>query len=122
VIGPRRANAPSLGVVTNGRPIFQARSRSSALGRDGTFYVVAPTGWRGIATGNTSFIGIEAENTGKSEPWPEIQMGAYHRGVAAIVARIGADALMCCGHGKYALQPAVDIMQPRSLLSAQWSG
>jgi peptidoglycan hydrolase-like protein with peptidoglycan-binding domain len=86
------------------------------LGRDGTFYIVAAGrcnhagkgNWQGVTDGNASFIGIEAENTGfdagpKAEPWPAIQMDAYRRGVAVILKRIGADAIMCCGHKEYAL-------------------
>jgi N-acetylmuramoyl-L-alanine amidase/Putative peptidoglycan binding domain len=111
--GPRQGNAPSLGVVTNGRADLSGPLAQLCLGRDGTFYVIAAGkayhagvgNWRGIATGNTSFIGIEAENTGTSEPWPEVQMDAYRRGVAAILAKIGADAVMCCGHREYALPP-----------------
>lgn len=88
------------------------------LGRDGTFYVVAAgkcfhagTGtWKSITTGNTSFIGIEAENTGinkpgdpRHDPWPTIQTNAYCRGVAAILKHIGQNEDMCCGHKEYAL-------------------
>ena len=58
--------------------------------------------WRGIS-GNSSFIGIEAENSGsQTDPWPDVQMDAYRRGAAAILSRIGADAEMCCGHREYA--------------------
>jgi N-acetylmuramoyl-L-alanine amidase/Putative peptidoglycan binding domain len=114
--GPLRGNMPSLGVVTNGRPDLPGPLAQLCLGRDGTFYVVAAGrafhagagNWQGITTGNTSFIGIEAENTGetagpKADVWPDVQMDAYRRGVAAVLARIGADAIMCCGHKEYAL-------------------
>src|SRR5262245_5547944 len=102
---------PSLDVVTNGRPDLPGPLAQLCLGRDGTFFVVAAgranhagTGnWQGIATGNGSFIGIEAENTGQTsgpnaDPWPAVQMDAYRRGVAALLTKIGADAIMCCGH------------------------
>ncbi len=60
------------------------------------------------STGNSSFIGIEAENTGQTtgpnaDPWPAVQLDAYRRGVAAILTKIRADAIMCCGHREYAL-------------------
>jgi N-acetyl-anhydromuramyl-L-alanine amidase AmpD len=63
-----------------------------------------------VTTGNTSFIGIEAENTGetagpRADTWPDVQMDAYRRGAAAILNKIGADSLMCCGHKEYALPP-----------------
>lgn len=110
--GPAKGNMPSLGVITDGRSDLSGPLAQLGLGRDGTYYLVAAgkcyhagTGsWRGIATGNTNFIGIEAENTGLSgDPWPSIQMAAYSRGVAAILKHIGADVGMCCGHKEYAL-------------------
>jgi N-acetyl-anhydromuramyl-L-alanine amidase AmpD len=86
------------------------------LGRDGTFFIVAAGrsnhagagNWQGVTSGNSSFIGIEAENTGQTagpnaDPWPAVQLEAYRRGVAAILEKIRADAIMCCGHKEYAL-------------------
>jgi len=107
---------PSLNVVTNGRPDLGGPLAQLCLGRDGTFFVVAAGrcnhaglgNWQGLTAGNTSFIGIEAENTGQTtgpnaDPWPAVQLDAYRRGVAAILKKAGADALMCCGHREYAL-------------------
>jgi peptidoglycan hydrolase-like protein with peptidoglycan-binding domain len=64
--------------------------------------------WQAITTGNSSFIGIEAENTGQTagpnaEPWPAVQMDAYRRGVAAILTKLRTDSIMCCGHKEFAL-------------------
>ncbi len=115
--GSPDGNMPSLGTVTNGRPDLSGPLSQLCLGRDGTYFVVAAGRafhagrgeWQGIKTGNSSFIGIEAENTGfttgpKAEfPWPQVQMDAYRRGVAAILKRIKAKPLMCCGHKEYAL-------------------
>ncbi len=112
--GPLRGNMPSLGVITNGRPGLDGPLAQLGLGRDGTYYVVAAGrayhagagSWQGITTGNSSFIGVEAENTGlANDPWPSVQVDAYERGVAAILKKIGANALMCCGHKEYALPP-----------------
>lgn len=116
--GPLTGNMPSLDLVTNGRADLSGPLAQLCLGRDGTYFVVAAGRanhagegrWQGIATGNSNFIGIEAENTGltngpKAEPWPEVQMDAYRRGVAAILKKIGADPIMCCGHREYALPP-----------------
>ena len=60
--------------------------------------------WNGESSGNTHFIGIEAENTGGHDdfPWPAVQLDAYHRGVAAILAHLKKDASFCCGHKEYA--------------------
>ncbi|MBV9931076.1 MAG: N-acetylmuramoyl-L-alanine amidase [Alphaproteobacteria bacterium] len=110
--GPKRGNMPSLDVLVHGRPDLHGPLCQLGLGRDGTFYVVAagcaqhagPGAWKGVTTGNSSFIGIEAENAGTADdPWPPEQMEAYRRGVAAILAKIGAGAEMCCGHKEYAL-------------------
>ena len=116
--GPLTGIMPSLGIVTNGRPDLPGPLAQLCLGRDGTFFVVAAGranhagvgNWQGIASGNASFIGIEAENTGltsgpKADPWPEVQLDAYRRGVAAILKKIGANVIMCCGHKEYALPP-----------------
>ena len=111
--GPAKGNMPSLRIVTEGRPDLSGPLAQLCLGRDGTFFVVAAGRafhagagmWHDISTGNSSFIGIEAENTGLGEPWPDVQMDAYRRGVAAILKKIGADANMCCGHKEYALPP-----------------
>ena len=114
--GARTGNMPSLGVVTNGRPDLSGPLAQLCLGRDGTFFVVAAGranhagagNWQGITTGNSSFIGIEAENTGQTtgpnaDPWPAVQLDAYRRGVTAILTKLRADSIMCCGHKEYAL-------------------
>jgi hypothetical protein len=110
--GGKSGNMPSLGVVTNGRPGLSGPLSQLCLGRDGTWFVVAAGrashagkgDWQGIKTGNSSFIGIEAENTGlPDDPWPDVQMDAYRRGVAAILVHIRAKESMCCGHREYAL-------------------
>jgi hypothetical protein len=84
----------------------------------GRFYIVASGrcnhagvgNWQGLTSGNTNFIGIEAENTGyvsgpKADPWPAVQIDVYRRGVATILKKIRADPIMCCGHKEYALPP-----------------
>lgn len=109
---------PTLKALVNGRPASPGVSALSGplaqlgLGRDGTYFVIAAGranhagagSWNGVKTGNRSFIGIEAENSGRpDDPWPEAQLEAYARGVAAILKRIGAGAEMCCGHKEYAV-------------------
>src|SRR5262245_58926393 len=114
--GAITGNMPSLGVVTNGRPDLPGPLSQLCLGRDGTFFVVAAGRcnhagvgyWQGLTSGNSSFIGIEAQNTGattgpRAEAWPEVQLDAYRRGVAAILRKVAADPIMCCGHKEYAL-------------------
>ena len=111
--GPRTGNMPSLRTLIEGRGDLPGPLAQLGLGRDGTYYLVAAgrcnhagTGiWRGISTGNTNFIGIEAENTGLSDDarWPAVQMDAYRRGVAALLGHIGRSADFCVGHKEYAL-------------------
>lgn len=109
--GPLQGIMPSLGVITDGRSDLPGPLAQLGLGRDGTYFVVAagranhagPGTWQGVSSGNTNFIGIEAENAGTgADSWPSVQMDAYHRGVAAILTKIGAGAIMCCGHKEYA--------------------
>lgn len=115
-VGPKTGNMPSLNVITNGRDDLPGPLSQLGLGRDGTYYLVAAGrchhagrgNWQGFTSGNNNFIGIEAENTGflegpKADPWPDVQMDAYRRGVAALLTHIRANALMACGHKEYAL-------------------
>ncbi|HEY4303764.1 MAG TPA: peptidoglycan-binding domain-containing protein [Gemmatimonadaceae bacterium] len=109
---PATGNMPALGTLINGRPDLPGPLAQLGLGRDGTYYIVAAGlcnhagggSWQGITTGNSNFIGIEAENTGaKSDVWPAVQIDAYQRGCAAILRHIGRGAEFCCGHKEYAL-------------------
>ena len=139
--GAKTGNMPSLGIVTNGRRDLPGPLAQLCLGRDGTYFVVAAGrcnhagrgNWQGFTAGNTNFIGIEAENTGhlsgdKADPWPAVQMDAYRRGVAAILKKIRANAIMCCGHKEYALpmhrkpDPTFDMTDFRSQVSAIMAG
>jgi peptidoglycan hydrolase-like protein with peptidoglycan-binding domain len=139
--GRRDGIMPSLNVVINGRPDLPGPLSQLCLGRDGTYFVVAAGrcnhagigNWQGISTGNSSFIGIEAENTGQTsgpnaDPWPEVQLDAYRRGVAAILTQIGANAIMCCGHREYALpvgrksDPTFDMNEFRRQVAAIMGG
>ena len=139
--GARRGNMPSLGIVTNGRPDLAGPLAQLCLGRDGTFFVVAAGranhagggNWQGVTAGNSSFIGIEAENTGQTtgpnaEPWAAVQLDAYRRGVAAILTKIRANAIMCCGHKEYALpigrksDPTFDMDEFRQQVASIMAG
>lgn len=105
-------NMPTLDLLQRGREDLPGPLCQLGLGRDGTYYIVASGRanhagrgeWNGITTGNTNFIGIEAENSGRADdPWPAVQLDAYHRGVAAILREVGRTAASCCGHREYAL-------------------
>ena len=110
--GQLAGNMPSLHTIIHGRPDLSGPLAQLGLGRDGTYFVIAAGRanhagagiWKGFTNGNSNFIGIEAENTGRANdfPWPAVQMDAYHRGVAAICKWIGRSADYCCGHKEYA--------------------
>lgn len=114
---------PVLKVLTDGRPAgpgvkaLLGPLANLGLGQNGVFYMIAaglawhagPGIWRGVSTGNSSFIGVEAENNGIGEPWPSIQLNALARGSAAIArfAKFGVE--MVAGHKEYALPPGRKI-------------
>jgi peptidoglycan hydrolase-like protein with peptidoglycan-binding domain len=134
----KKANMPTLDLLITGRPDLAGPLSQLGLGRDGTYYIVAAGrcyhagagSFQGITAGNSSFIGIEAENTGGSDdrPWPEVQIDAYHRGVAAILKHIGKGAEFCAGHKEYALpkgrktDPSFDMEPFRAAVSAILQG
>lgn len=110
--GPKTGNAPSLGIVQHGRPDLPGPLSQLFLARDGTFHVIGAGrcnhagkgSWKGLVTGNTNCIGIEAENMGTSaDPWPEVQYAAYVKGVAAILQHCGLTSDWAIGHKEYAL-------------------
>ncbi len=108
VQNPGNQNMPTLKTLSAGRSDLPGPLAQLGLGLDGTYYVIAAGrcnhggvgSWKGIS-GNRFFIGIEGENSG-SEPWPDVQMDAYRRGVAAILTKLGLSVTMCCGHKEYA--------------------
>jgi N-acetyl-anhydromuramyl-L-alanine amidase AmpD len=52
---------------------------------------------------------VWAEHSGLAhDPWPQRQMWAYHRGVAAILRHVGLDADSCVGHKEYAPTRKID--------------
>lgn len=111
--GPLKGNAPSLGVVTNGRSDLPGPLCNLLHGRDGTFYCVASGranhagrgSWHGVTNGNSNTIGIECENTGvaNDSPWPAVQVERLAMGVAALLDHGGLPTIACMGHKEYAL-------------------
>lgn len=111
----RGRNAPSLSTVTYGRPGLPGPLCQVLLARDGTCYVVAAGGanhagrggWDGLV-GNSTVMGIEAENDGVDEPWPAVQIDAYHRCARALNAGMAAAARRTCGHKEWAPTRKID--------------
>ena len=136
--GPKDGNMPSLATLIEGRSDLAGPLAQLGLGRDGTYYVIAAGkcnhagagSWKGLTAGNSNFIGIEAENTGKDDdsPWPAVQMNAYARGVAAILRHAGRTSDFCAGHKEYALpagrktDPDFDMVAFRASVAAIMSG
>jgi peptidoglycan hydrolase-like protein with peptidoglycan-binding domain len=129
-----QANMPTLRLLTEGRSDLPGPLAQLGLARDGTYYVIAAGranhagsgSWKGFS-GNSRFIGIEAENSGSAaDNWPEVQMDAYRRGVAAVLFRLGLDAGRCCGHKEYAPHrkpdPRFDMNEFRSTVRAIMHG
>lgn len=136
--GPREGNMPSLRTLIDGRSDLPGPLAQIGLGRDGTCYVIAAGRcnhagqgeWQGISQGNSRFIGIEAENTGGHDdsPWPDVQMDAYQRTVAALLRHMGRSAEFCAGHKEYARpvgrkpDPDFDMVAFRAAVSAILDG
>lgn len=105
--GGSRGNAPSLGVVKNGRPGIPGPLAQIVLGRDGTIYIVAAGrsnhAGRVSATRytNSYAIGIEAENTGR-EKWPARQMDAYAKLCRALADHYKVPISQVRGHKEVA--------------------
>lgn len=112
---------PDIDILSNGRPGLAGPLCNLGLGQNGTFYIIAAGKawhagrgrWKQITDGNSSAIGIEAENNGTGEPWPEVQMNAYAHGCAAIAKKCGFEADMVIGHKEWApirkIDPSFDM-------------
>lgn len=103
--GAASGDAPSLGVVQNGRAGLSGPLAQFVLGRSGTIYVVAAGACNhaGVTVndstyGNSYSIGIEAENTGVGQAWPEAQVDAYARLCAALCRAFGLPTSRIQGH------------------------
>lgn len=114
--GPRSGNAPSLGVVVNGRAGLPGPLCNVLVGRDNTCYVVAAGranhagagGWGGLS-GNASVFGVERENVGDgSEPWTLQQYDVAAKVHAALIAGHGGRADLVCEHKEWAPRRKVD--------------
>ena len=111
----RGADTPSLRVVINGRSDLPGPLCHVLLARSGTCHVIAAgranhagRGWWKGLTGNSSVLGIEAENDGIGEPWPTAQLNAFILASAALLDGIGADTEMLCGHKEWAPGRKID--------------
>lgn len=104
------------------------------LNRQGQYFVVASGKANHAGKGkwldadeSVEAIGIEAYNYGNGvafptrEPWPQVQLDAYDRGVAALLTHIGRDYRHLCAHREWAVPAGrkpdpsgIDMNQMRS--------
>lgn len=106
----KKGDMPTEDYLVKGSKDLPGPLAQLGLGRTGKYYVIAAGkcyhagagAWKGLTNGNANFIGIEAENSG-TEPWPDVQIEAYRKGVAAILKHINRGVEFCAGHKEYAL-------------------
>lgn len=119
--------APALGIVTTGRsdlpgPLCQIhlarprkvgkRKRARGIRYGSVVTIVAagranhaglggPFRWIPEDSGNRDAVGIEAENDGVGEPWPEDQRDVYVLLTAYLLYHLEQSAWFCGGHKEY---------------------
>jgi N-acetyl-anhydromuramyl-L-alanine amidase AmpD len=109
---PAGGNAPALGICTHGRSDLPGPLCHFLVGRDGTVYFVAKGRanhageggpLRGIPrdSGNTYTFGVEVENSGVGEPWPEKQKEAIATLYAVLLKRIKRTPYRLFGHKEW---------------------
>lgn len=113
---PEKASGdyPSLNIVKNGRSDLPGPLAQLGLGRSGKVYVIASGranhagtgGWKGMS-GNSSVVGIEAEDSGDSV-WFPIQLAAYKTLCAVLVRKMGIPVSNICGHKEWAPSRKID--------------
>lgn len=102
-------DASALNMCINGRSDLPGPLAHIVLSRSGVAHVIAAGranhagsgSWNGL-TGNSSVFGIEAENDGIGEPWPDAQLKAYVAIVAALANGAGFGVENVCGHKEWA--------------------
>lgn len=109
---PASGNAPALGIVTHGRADLPGPLSNVVVGRDGTVFLVAAGRCnhageggplKGIPedSGNTYLIGVECENSGLGELWPERQKKAIATLFAVLLKRMKRGPRMVIGHKEW---------------------
>lgn len=111
--GAATGNAPTL------QYIIDNKLSQFVLGRDGTVFLVSGNranhgGLGGPIAGipkdsaNRYSWGIEAENTGRGEPWNPTQLNAYYRLTAALLKLMGKTETSVIGHKEWAPSRKID--------------
>lgn len=129
------ANLPSLDIVTTqGNGETAAPLCNLLVGRDGSFHLIAAGrayhagdgSYSGVTDGNANMIGIEAENNGRGERWPDVQIQAMQKATAALLRYMRKPATMCCGHKEWRpggkVDPTFDMNAFRSGVASLMQG
>jgi hypothetical protein len=106
---PKGGAMPSLGILIDGRTDLPGPLCQIGLSRKGVAYVIAsgkanhagPGQWRNVDTSSLT-VGIEAENDGVGEPWPDVQLQAFDLCAAVLLDLLDQPAFMYCGHREWA--------------------
>lgn len=104
---------PVIDLLVKGRPDLSGPLSQLGLGQDGSYYLIAAGkashagkgAWKPMRladNGNSHLIGIEAENNGIGERWPDVQMNAYARGCAAMIRHLKLPVEAVIAHKEYA--------------------
>lgn len=114
-------DAPSLGIVINGRPDLSGPLCNILVSRSSVVHIIAAGranhagagSWNGLNK-NASFFGIESENTGygegpKAEPWPLDQLLTIAKVTAALINYDVSKIPNCCQHKEYAPTRKIDM-------------
>lgn len=114
-------DAPSLGTVINGRPDLPGPLCHVLVSRNSVVHVIAAGranhagagSWNGLNK-NSSFYGIESENTGygsgsRAEPWPLEQLLTIAKVTAALINYDVSKIPNCCQHKEYAPNRKIDM-------------
>lgn len=111
-------NAPSLGIVINGRSDLPGPLANCYMDRALAVYVIAAGianhagrgGWNGLV-GNASVHGLEIENNGVGEPFSEQGRDIASRVHAAFLAAPGStrDAANSCEHFEWSVEGKIDF-------------
>ena len=111
---------PAAGVVTNGVAGIPGPLCNILIGRSGTVLMVAAgrANHAGLGgplhdipkdQGNAHLVGIECENNGTGEPWPDEQRRAMTIVSAILLERLGQPARMCVDHKQWAPKRKIDL-------------
>ena len=104
---------PALGTVINGRPDLPGPLCHILIGRDSKVHIIAagyanhggyggPWGTIPKDSANRYSVGIEVENDGLGEPWPDEQLDTVAKVAAVLLHRFGKKrAFYCIGHKEW---------------------